>query len=369
MSSTCVDCGMLFERRNPRGRLPKRCIECKRKRACKVAKDWAANNPEKVAKRNKGPRHATCVDCFCDIRHAGKRGPLAKRCKPCSEKHEKTRNTNKRPKYSHVCKVCGYTFSTGRKTQHACSPACRIVWASRRESLKFHSPSSDPCGRPGCNNRRKNGTKYCSKECRKASQFSPPKFCQNPVCGKEINRPSQGPKKIALGADKRKYCCRECFQDHRWGIERPRKQWSEQHKVRSAVSVLRTSLRKKCKLLGVPHDEECTRLAVLERDNWICQQCGIECNRQYEIDFKTRRPSSRNAEHDHIIPLTNPKTPGNVFPNSQCLCRKCNNKKRAKSFGQLRLDLEGSVARWEKGGLVRRQQNSRSCVATLAAVP
>lgn len=310
---------------------------------------------------------STCVDCGVSLRRQGRRGPIPKRCKQCKKAF--SRSNRKRQLHHHVCKICGISFESGKKKQHACSPACRLVWASRRDSLKFHALSPEPCGRPSCSKNKKQGTKYCSAECRKASQFLPARFCQNPACGKKIDRPSQGPKKIALGADKRKYCCPECFQDHRWGIDRPRKQWSEQHKVRSAASVLSTSLRKKCKLLEVPYDEECTRLAVLERDNWICQQCGIHCNRQYKINPKTRRPSDRNAEHDHIIAITHPKSPGNVFPNSQCLCRKCNNKKRARSTGQLRLDLEGSVARWEKGGLVRRRQNLRSCVAILAAVP
>jgi 5-methylcytosine-specific restriction endonuclease McrA len=126
---------------------------------------------------------------------------------------------------------------------------------------------------------------------------------------------------------------------------------------------LATSLRKKCKLLGVPHDPECTRQAVCERDNWICQMCGVQCEQQHPA-----KPLPHAAEHDHIVALTTPGSPGNVFPNSQCLCRTCNNKKRTRSWGQLRLDLEGSTRRWENGAQGRRQQTSRSCEAIPASV-
>ena len=213
------------------------------------------------------------------------------------------------------------------------------------------------------------GTRCCSAKCRAEHMRLPDSFCQKPACGKRIMRQSQGSRKAALKKDSMKYCCRECAWDHRWGAGRPRKKWSKSHLASASAGALRTSLRKKCKLLDVPNDEECTRLEVLERDGWVCQMCRIDCNREYTIDPKTRRPDPRNAEHDHIIPLTEENSPGNVFPNSQCLCRKCNNKKRAKSWGQLRLDLEGSVKRWESGARGRRQRSSRSSVGILAAVP
>jgi hypothetical protein len=211
------------------------------------------------------------------------------------------------------------------------------------------------------------GSRCCSAKCKHEHMRLPDAFCKNPACGKKIQRQSQGPRNTALGTDGRKYCCRECAWDHRWGADRPQKDWSKKHLAASSAGALRTSLRKKCKLLNVPHDEECTRLAVLDRDQWICQCCRIKCNRKYVIDTKTRRPDPRNAEHDHIVPLTAEDSPGNVFPNSQCLCRKCNNKKRDRACGQLRLDLEGSVKRWESGARGRRLRNSRFSVAIPAA--
>jgi 5-methylcytosine-specific restriction endonuclease McrA len=99
----------------------------------------------------------------------------------------------------------------------------------------------------------------------------------------------------------------------------------------------------------------------------VCQKCGILCNKEYALHPVTLAPDMRNAEHDHIVPLSvGPTSPGNVFENSQCLCRKCNSDKGDKVEGQLRLCLEEEA--WGKGVRVRSQRKSRSCVAIQAAV-
>ena len=273
---------------------------------------------------------------------------------------------SKKQRHAKTCEHCGRSFCTNRKQQKTCSAACRT--ASKR--TRFQAVCANTrCGREFTMtpSEHAKGRRCCSWQCRTEHMRLPDCFCQNPACGKKIEREAQGPRKTALGQDGRRYCCRECAWDHRWGSDRPQKNWSKKHLASASAGALRTSLRKKCKLLGVPFDEQCTRRAVLERDGWACQMCRIDCNREYIIDTKTRRPDPRNAEHDHIVPLTEEGTPGNVFPNSQCLCRKCNNKKRARSWGQLRLDLEGSVKRWENVARGRRQRNSRSCAAIQGA--
>lgn len=164
-----------------------------------------------------------------------------------------------------------------------------------------------------------------------------------------------------------KYCNRECYFDHRYGADRPKRPSTPSQVATASAKALCTSLRKKCKTLGVPYDPECFRVAVCERDGWVCQSCGIECIKKWSYRKGTRTPDKRSAEHDHIIPLTAPKSPGNVFPNSQCLCNGCNNKKRDTADGQLRLDLEGSVQRWENEARSKRQQNSKCSEAIPAA--
>jgi 5-methylcytosine-specific restriction endonuclease McrA len=164
--------------------------------------------------------------------------------------------------------------------------------------------------------------------------------------------------------NKGKYCCPECYRDHRWGNHRPRKRRGAAVRRAAGNSALATSLRKRCKVYGVTFDPACTRQAVLERDGWRCQKCRILCNKEYKLDAATKSPHWKNAEHDHIVPLSVSGSPGNVFENSQCLCRRCNCKKSDKPEGQLRLCLEEEA--WGRGVRVRRQQNSRSCEATQA---
>lgn len=311
----------------------------------------------------------TCTDCNQQIAETGRRGPAPKRCNSCRKQAEAVRlqNRPRAKKHSKSCGRCATHFTTSCKHQQYCSTQC----AHEADRTRFQiNCANAKCGRlfyvtPS---QYAKGTRCCSDRCKHERMRLPDAFCHNPACGKKIDRESQGPRKTALGQDGRKYCCRECAWDHRWGTDRPRRNWSQKHLDAAAAGALRTSLRKKCKLLGVPYDQECTRQAVLERDGWICQLCRIKCNRKYVSHPKTRRPDPRNAEHDHIVPLTAGGSPGNVFPNSQCLCRKCNNKKRDRSRGQLRLDFEGSVKRWENGARGRRQQSLRFSGATLAAV-
>lgn len=310
-----------------------------------------------------------CCECAAEIIWHGKRGRPLKRCLPCRLSHERNRNkqryVSRAKKHTNQCESCGKSFRTDRKQQKTCSAACRAK--SKRTRFEIQ------CANKRCQktfqitpSQYAKGGRCCSDKCKHEHMRLPDRFCQSPACGKKIERVSQGPRRAALGLDSQKYCCRECAWDHRWGPDRPRKDWGKKHLAAASTSSLRTSLRKKCKLLAVPHDEECTRRAVLDRDGWVCQMCHIVCNREYIMDPKTRRPDPRNAEHDHIVPLTEDGSPGNVFPNSQCLCRKCNNKKRDRSWGQLRLDLEGSVKRWESGARGRRQRNSSSSGAIQA---
>jgi 5-methylcytosine-specific restriction endonuclease McrA len=307
---------------------------------------------------------STCVDCGTTVERRGRRGPPPKRCKPCFDEHERNRRGGSRPKRSHTCKVCGCTFSNGRKTQHACSPQCRKQWSKAQQLLRHHSASCEPCGNPSCSNTRKHGTKYCCAACRESAQHSPLLTCQNPDCGKlfRMKNCTKNPWK-----NKGKYCTPECYRDHRWGKDRPRKKTSLSVRRAASSAALATSLRKKCKVLNVTFDPACTREAVLSRDKWVCQHCGLRCNKEYKLLPGTRTPDPRNAEHDHIIPLSVPGSLGNVFENSQCLCRKCNMKKGNTSCGQLRLPIEEDA--WGKGVRVRRQPISRFLGATLVAVP
>lgn len=204
---------------------------------------------------------------------------------------------------------------------------------------------------------------FCSRQCSHDYKRRDECVCANPACGKPF-----WPRRVSDEHGWRgvnKYCSRDCYCDHRFGVDRPRQRRTKAVVDAASKYALATSLRKKCKVLGVTFDPACTRKAVLDRDGWVCQFCRIKCNKDYRLDPITRASHPANAEHDHIIALTIKGSPGNVFTNSQCLCSACNRKKGAAAAGQLRLPLEEEA--WGKGVRVRSPRHSKSFVATQAS--
>lgn len=302
-----------------------------------------------------------CCDCGANIRRNGAKGRNPKRCKPCRLSFRaNSRRVGPQARHSIECRQCHLWFSSSNANQLFCSHACSHKARRKRDLVA--------CGNAMCSKkfakRPFEQKRFCSLKCAGEHKKMHRGICRNPKCKKPMPRAvSSSCKKF--GRDYGKYCCRDCFFDHRWGKNRPSRKSSLLEVGTASRRSLATSLRRKCKILGVPFDRECTREAVCERDRWTCQMCGVKCSKEH--NGKNRRPLWNGAEHDHIVALTNPQSPGNVFPNSQCLCRKCNNKKRARSWGQLRLDLERSVQRWESAARSQRQQNLRSSEATQAA--
>lgn len=306
----------------------------------------------------------TCCDCGNTILRNGQRGRFPKRCSNCRAKSEQIRLAGRRrPRpgegcHAYKCKQCSRVFCSARTRQCYCSPACARA-ASRKRIVAT-------CARLACGKRFETlpgrlakGHRFCCREC----CYKDPLICQNPTCGRQF-RMKHATKN--QWQNKGKYCCPKCYQDHRWGEHRPRIKRTKSQRQSASNHALAKSLRKRCKQYNVTFDPACTRQAVLDRDVWICQKCGVACNKEYVFIAGTRSPHQRNAEHDHIIPLSVPGSPGNVFENSQCLCRKCNSRKRNKPEGQLRLGLEEEA--WGVGVRVRSQLSSRSSEATQATV-
>lgn len=305
--------------------------------------------------------YTTCVGCGLQLLRTGKRGPSKKKCKKCKAvdgvRRKHANRAKSKSRHRHECQRCGTDFCSERKAQKFCCVACSRL--ARRKSLTAIC-ANERCGKqfetkPG---RLAKGHRFCCREC----SYHEPLICQNPACGKQFrmkNRTKNGWK------NKGKYCCPECYRDHRWGERRPRLKRGDSVRRSASRSALATSLRKRCKVFGVTFDPACTREAVLNRDGWVCQKCGKVCNKEYVLHPVTRTPDLRNAEHDHVWPLSVQGSPGNVFENSQCLCRKCNMAKGDTVEGQLRLCLEEEA--WGRGVRVRSQLSSRSCAATPVA--
>lgn len=301
----------------------------------------------------------SCCDCGQSIARRGVRGRNPKRCQRCrlNAKAARSRVAEKKPLPGRPCLQCCTLFFSPRHAQKFCSTDCMHLASRNRVTLV--------CANAACSktfeampNQVAKGRRHCCKEC----SYPPPLVCQNPKCGREFRMKHRT---NDTWKNQGKYCCPECYRDHRWGEHRPRKRRSRSVRQAAASTALATSLRKRCKVFGVTLDPACTRQAVLERDGWRCQKCRVLCNKEYVIDPKTKAPHLQNAEHDHIIPLSVPGSPGNTFENSQCLCRSCNSKKGDTPDGQLRICFEENA--WGRGVRVRHRRNSKSSVAIQAA--
>lgn len=306
----CSECRAVFSYCGT-GRIAHRCESCRSAKACRAAS-------VSVGCR----RQRTCQDCGARFDGNARRGPAPSRCCECKTAAKKSRIV-----YVNDCTLCGKTFDTQHSNQRFCSSACGHA-GSRRRVISVCEHCRSQFELTPCNALQR---RFCSPACFSASRKIW-RVCAG--CGKSFNRTIRG---TVPQQDKGKYCTRECYLDARWGKNRPHKKWSPAAVARSSRRALHTSLKARCRHHGVPFDQACTREAVCERDGWVCHNCGVQCHTgAHRFNKKTRKSSPRNAEHDHIVPLAvGPGSPGNVFSNSQCLCRRCNGRKGRKRGAQL----------------------------------
>lgn len=81
--------------------------------------------------------------------------------------------------------------------------------------------------------------------------------------------------------------------------------------------------RERCRKYGVYYDPSVSRDKVIERDDGICQICGIKCNPN---DKSWGSSGATYPTLDHIIPLAKGGT--HTWDNVQCACGLCNSNKR-----------------------------------------
>lgn len=270
------------------------------------------------------PRLYTCKLCSTSCTTNAKRGPLPAHCDQCRRLAENHRRKTRRPKPRHkmTCPVC-HTVVFKPKNQKCCSQKCSRL-ARFGEATTTASCSNPACGKSFQRYKKqlsKHKATYCSYQCFSDHRHIA-RHCLN--CKQEIARAKGGRR------DSCKFCSKDCFFDFRWGKDRPRRKRTNRYAAM-------TKLRKRCKHYGVYHDKTLSRESVLERDGYKCQKCGVLCNKDYKIN-KDRTVCPRNAEVDHIVPLSCNGSPGHVASNCQCLCRKCNMLKGARLQGdQMRL--------------------------------
>jgi hypothetical protein len=225
----------------------------------------------------------------------------------CSERCKKHLATLK-PQVTN-CLTCGVGLQArsakGRRRKY-CSDKCKQIKASTKtlECLTCKKAF-----------RSKNGTKYCSQECRYPprqdrncptckNDFSPnskqQKYCSQ-ACGN--GSPARHRYRPCLCCTKLfrknnhcrnagKYCSRECaFEARRLrlpGAARPGQKpptldtllavwffsWGQDNERKPARRVPGTNYKSRCRRFGC-HYESFSRVAIFKRDGWVCQLCGI----------------------------------------------------------------------------------------------
>ena len=220
-----------------------------------------------------------------------------------------------------VCAWCGETVvrkvRTHRDAGMCCSRRCGFAYRdAKRAKRKAEREQQERCDRLTKRQSRQAESERKRRQARlEAACTIAQRTCR--VCGRPFTKPLFVPGIHNLCSDE----CRERAKRDTRRIQRCK----YGHKPRDRARKMGRSF------------ERCGPIEVCTRDNWRCQLCGIVTPRRLRGTYDSRAP-----EVDHIIPLADPRSPGHVWSNVQCLCRACNAAKSARIRGQLRLDLGGA---------------------------
>lgn len=257
-----------------------------------------------------------------DCARCGKAIPGPSRPKCCSRdccleilrRHGKAQARVKRKAYA--CSVCGREFykrPTGSKGI-CCSRQCGFAYMAWQGSIRRQERAlAIDRTKRRLERMRKRLLAAAATAARRirVSMSTVDSTCS--VCGRAFERPLFRPGKHTLCSEG----CRAISK--RRGTKRSR----QKHGRKNAERARRR---------GHAAEPGVGPISVCSRDKWRCQICGASTPRRLRGTTHDRAP-----EVDHIIPLADPLSPGHVWSNVQCACRKCNIAKGKRARGQLRL--------------------------------
>lgn len=308
------------------------------------------------------------------------------------------------------CKECGTPFIRRKHSDAKCSEECRTKGRRRRsekaaEVLKANAKKYTclNCGVLFQRRRYKSGSvscqkKYCSRGCAFEARRLKKECAKRPVgklavakrlafwflswgddvwpivspcvdCGAALLRSNESfPAKEKCHACEAVRWCADCGVKVNKGRKRCGK-CAKGHAKRTSRASRRkqrqthgnwSTIRRRCRRAGAPYTIV-SRKAILDRDDWTCQLCGVPLLRQY-TRLKGGGVDPRSPTLDHIIPLARgPEGPGHVESNCQAACWGCNTEKGARdphSFvPQKATDVEFSA--WQKDRPQHRSTSSR----------
>lgn len=201
-----------------------------------------------------------------------------------------------------TCRQCGCRFQRKSKGEHIayCSEPC-FQRSNYERDKRARENSAERCRVDGCCGTIK-GRGLCAKHYARLMRHG------SPTPAKECDQCGVTFYLVAGGHGPKQYCSEKCAAS-----------------AKRASAVLSSAKRRLVYATGDKIDP----LDIFERDGWRCQICGRdtpESHRGTSIDDA--------PELDHLFPVTRggPHKEWNV----QCACRKCNNRKRAKSMFEVR---------------------------------
>jgi len=222
------------------------------------------------------------------------------------------------------CVVCGELFMVNGARTHTCSKQCsrihcnevaKAITRGKREDryIDYWFRSCVVChARFVTKNSR---TVCCSPKCKQYRHTIATLLKAGVDTSKSIVCPECGKvERYELGKCLGKFCSSGCSRRYHKRIA---------HQKRRAV-------------LRGAFVESVDPLEVFKRDGYCCHLCGRR------VDMKRLGMHTGNApEMDHIVPLS--KGGKHCYENVACSCSACNNSKRDKIIGQLRIPLMASA--------------------------
>jgi hypothetical protein len=315
-------------KKGPRGRIIRRCVECRRKhqQSLRVARFAMAKCGE--------VRWASMVEVSCE--RCGK-ATVKRRWEVEKYAHFYCGDACRleaQAKRVHECMNCGsaFTIRGGRQKGLYCSKTCAgehmrtragliraaqaydetiLKWDDMRWRQDNHDAivASWRCCHCGCMSPEdsKPTGRFCSPECYRSAVVTV--ACVD--CGESYVKSANS------GAKSRCVSCQKARS----------KLLNRRTLAGTRTNRERGKHRKRCRRLGLPCDSSVTGRKVFERDGYRCGLCGSETLREFARDG-SGTPLGNSPTIDHIIPLAW-KIEGHVWWNVQCACWRCNSEKGA----------------------------------------
>jgi 5-methylcytosine-specific restriction endonuclease McrA len=207
---------------------------------------------------------------------------------------------------------CGVCAQPSRASKTGICSSCRSLLAVKtlrrtcQECGKHYSPTHA-------------GQRVCGQSCggRRAGRVTQARYgtavksfqCEG--CLQVVERVSSATR------DARRFCSRECY----WHARSAGK-WAGKRVPRLADAA-NLSSRRRAERMRTAEREAVDPLVVLDRDGWVCKECGCETPKELRGQFVSNAP-----EVDHIVPLARGGT--HMYDNLRCVCRRCNQVKGAR---------------------------------------